>query len=81
MMTSYDDIMRTIIELPDEQVRALAEITRREQISRAEAIRRAIAAYARGQTRKRADAGRAFGSWKGRREDGLRYEDRVRAEW
>ncbi len=43
-MTYYDDAMRTIVDLPDEQVEALAELCEREKISRAEAIRRAVAA-------------------------------------
>ncbi len=77
---SYDDAMRTIVDLPEDQVRALADITRREGISRAEAIRRAIAAYARGRARGAGDT-KAFGSWKERAEDGLRYEDRLREEW
>ena len=74
--------MRTIIELPEEQIRELSEITRRERISRAEAIRRAIAAYLHSQASRSEAAEKAFGSWKGRRRgDGLRYEDRLRDEW
>lgn len=70
--------MRTIIELPEEQVGALREICEREGISRAEAIRRAVRAY----TRKRAgNVADAFGLWKDREVDGLTYEDRVRREW
>jgi metal-responsive CopG/Arc/MetJ family transcriptional regulator len=78
-MPSYDDGMRTIIEMPESQLRTLGELCRREKISRAEAIRRAVAEYAR---RKQADGGeQAFGLWRGRRLDGLAYERRLRREW
>ncbi|MBM4244397.1 MAG: ribbon-helix-helix protein, CopG family [Deltaproteobacteria bacterium] len=71
--------MRTIIELPADQLRDLAEICRREKISRAEAVRRAVAEYA---TRHRTpDSPGAFGLWRGRGVDGLAYERRLRREW
>jgi hypothetical protein len=79
MMPSYDDGMRTIIELPEQQLKALAKVCRREGISRAEAIRRAVAEYARRQAA--GDAERAFGLWRRRRVDGLAYERRLRREW
>lgn len=71
--------MRTIIDLPDTQLEALDGICRREGISRAEAIRRAIAQHV-GQAAA-ADAGRAFGLWRARRVDGLTYQRRLRREW
>jgi len=37
--------MRTIIDLPDAQIAALRELGERERASRAEVIRRAVAAY------------------------------------
>ena len=78
-MPAYDDVMRTIVELKEEQLEALAAICREEGISRAEAVRRAVAEY----TARRAsfDAGRAFGLWRGRGLDGLAYERRLRREW
>ncbi len=79
MMPSYDDGMRTIIELPEEQLQVLAEICRREKISRAEAIRRAVAEFGRSQTGKRSRS--AFGLWRKRGVDGLAYEQRLRREW
>jgi polyphosphate kinase len=48
MMTYYDDAVRTIIELPEDQLGALDGICRRESISRAEAIRRAVDLLVRG---------------------------------
>jgi len=79
MMTSYDDVMRTIVEIPEDQLRDLAEMCRREGISRAEAIRRAVAEYARRRNGRKTR--RAFGLWRGRRRDGLAYERRLRREW
>ena len=72
--------MRTIIELPNEQVQALDAVCKREGISRAEAIRRAVAVYNRQQI---VDARPAFGLWKGRRgvADGVSYQRRARREW
>ena len=78
-MTWYDDVMRTIIELPDAQLEALEVLCAREGISRAEAIRRAVAEHL---TRQRgAEADEAFGLWRRRPVDGLRYEQRLRREW
>ena len=79
MMTLYDDIMRTIIELPEEQLTALASISSREKTSRAEIIRRAVGNYLR---EKQSGKGRsAFGLWKKKKIDALKYESRLRAEW
>lgn len=79
MMTWYDDAMRTIIELPEQQLAALDGICRREGISRAEAIRRAVALLV--QTRAPGGSGDAFGLWHARRRDGLKYQERLRREW
>ena len=80
MMTWYDDvIMRTIIELPGDQLIALEGLCRREGISRAEAIRRAVAAHL--EAARVSGGGEAFGLWGKRGADGLTYERRVRREW
>lgn len=71
--------MRTIIELPESQVEALDALCRREGISRAEAIRRAVAAQVRQERERGGDP--AFGLWKGRRVDALEYQRRARREW
>ena len=79
MMTWYDDAMRTIIELPADQLDALEGLCRRERISRAEAIRRAVAEFLR--SRPAASRAQAFGLWRDRADDGLAYQRRVRREW
>ena len=78
-MTSYDDAMRTIIDLPSEQLEALTDLCRREGISRAEAVRRAVASPIE---RERASApSSAFGLWRSRPVDGVAYQRRLRKEW
>jgi hypothetical protein len=79
MMTGYDDIMRTIIDLPPGQLDDLARVCRRRGISRAEAIRQAVARHL--QEEARAGAPSAFGLWRGRGIDAQEYERRLRREW
>lgn len=83
MMTSDDDAMRTIIELPDTQVKALARFCRREGVSRAEAIRRAVDKLVTSGEMAEAQQGlqAGFGLWRGRRPDGRSYVEALRAEW
>lgn len=71
--------MRTIIELPGDQLEALDSLCRRDRISRAEAIRRAVALLVRSEGG--IASGAAFGIWRDRGEDGLAYQERMRAEW
>jgi len=76
----YDDvIMRTIIDLPEDQVSALAELCRIEGISRAEAVRRALASM----LAQRTNTGRenAFGAWKKRKLDSRKFVQALREEW
>jgi hypothetical protein len=58
-------------------VRALTEIARRNKVSRASLVRAAIADLIASRKTGVADA---FGLWRGG-EDGLAYQERVRAEW
>jgi metal-responsive CopG/Arc/MetJ family transcriptional regulator len=70
--------MRTIVDIPTEQLQQLTEICRREDLSRAEAVRRAIAEFLEKQPRQ---PDNAFGLWKGRVADGLSYQQALRDEW
>ncbi|MBA3298051.1 MAG: ribbon-helix-helix protein, CopG family [Acidobacteria bacterium] len=70
--------MRTIIDLPPTQLEALETLCKREGISRAEAIRRAVAALVGAESASA--AGRAFGLWRGRT-GGLEYQEQRRREW
>lgn len=71
--------MRTIVELPEQQIEALKAMSEQEGLSRAELVRRAVAEYL---ARHQAQPGTsAFGIWKERNKDGLRYQDELRQEW
>ena len=81
MMTAHDDAMRTIIELPEEQLRALDAWRQARGISRAEAVRRAVANLLQDEAQVRAAVHAAFGVWSTRALDGLAEQERLRAEW
>jgi hypothetical protein len=48
VITRDDIAVRTIVDLPQEQIRKLTLFCRREKISRAEAVRRAVDRFLRG---------------------------------
>lgn len=83
MMTSSYAIvvnrMRTIVELPEEQIEALKRLSEQSKLSRAELMRRAVAEFISHHGMDRADE--AFGIWKGHKQDGLDYQHRLRGEW
>ena len=57
----------------------LAALCRRNGLSRAEAVRRAVATYL--DAHRASEPDEAFGIWRGRNLDGLSYERDVREEW
>ena len=70
--------MRTLVDIPDRLIRELTAICEAEKVSRAEVIRQAIASYIE---KKKPATIEAFGLWKGRKIDGLAYQEQVRSEW
>jgi predicted transcriptional regulator len=71
--------MRTLVDIPDEQVRKLAELCERTNRPRTALILEAIADYvARHQPGAEVDG---FGLWGTRGTDGVVYQHAVRAEW
>jgi metal-responsive CopG/Arc/MetJ family transcriptional regulator len=80
-MISYDVIMRTIIEIPETQIRALKALCKRERISRAEAVRRAVAKMLCDETPREDDLEAAFGVWRNKPRGGRRYVEKLRGEW
>ena len=70
--------MRTLVDIPDRQIKDLTAICEAEKVSRAEVVRRAIADYLE---KKKPGAAEAFGLWKDRKVDGLAYQEQVRSEW
>jgi metal-responsive CopG/Arc/MetJ family transcriptional regulator len=71
--------MRTLVDLPEADIRALDELGERRRVSRAKIIREAVSAF----LTKSADANaeEAFGLWRDRNVDGLEYQQQVRSEW
>lgn len=78
MMISYDNIMRTIVDIPQADIQRLARLCKKAGISRAEAIRRAVSEYLK---KEDAPGDEAFGLWKDRKVDGLGYQRKLRKEW
>ena len=80
MMTSmWGEQMRTIVELPDEQIEALKQLSDDTRLSRAELMRRAVAEYL---VRHRPQPpNHAFGLWKTREKNALSHQEQLRAEW
>ena len=77
--------MRTLIDIPEEDIEKIKKITDQEGISRAEYVRRAIKTSL--QPIEKPDRDEFFGMWgktrgkNGRLEDGVAYQQRLRAEW
>jgi metal-responsive CopG/Arc/MetJ family transcriptional regulator len=72
--------MRTLIDLHDSQVQALAELCDRVKQPRAALIREAVSEYLeKRRTLKPADE--AFGLWGNGGVDGWDYQEKARAEW
>ncbi len=79
--------MRTIVDLPEDQVQALDLIGEKQSLSRAELVRRAVASYL-GDHQKNAKSklDQYFGMLKGRTDlfdglDGVAWQKKMRAEW
>jgi len=81
MMTLYDDGMRTIIEIPQALVNKIDSVSKARGVSRAAAIRTAIAEYLDRLSISEPTEDSAFGIWKGRVKDGLSYQRSLRDEW
>jgi metal-responsive CopG/Arc/MetJ family transcriptional regulator len=70
--------MRTLVDIPEKQIKELTAISQAEKVSRAEVIREAIAYYLE---KKKPQTEDAFGIWKDRQVDGLAYQELARSEW
>jgi predicted transcriptional regulator len=71
--------MRTLIDLPDSQIQALAALCERVKQPRAAIIREAVAEFLERHAVRSTEA--AFGLWGAEGPDGLAYQEKVRAEW
>jgi len=74
--------MRTIVDLPKEQIQALDRYGKARGVSRAEVVREAVAAYLPLPSQKSHFKHHpAFGSWKGKKVDSIEYIRKLRKEW
>jgi metal-responsive CopG/Arc/MetJ family transcriptional regulator len=71
--------MRTLVDIPDDDLGLLKKLSKASAVSRAELVRRAIAQYL--AAHRPAEKAEAFGLWAARREDGLTVQKRIRGEW
>lgn len=71
--------MRTLIDIPDEDIKLLNQVAKKLSVSRSELVRRAVAETLAPHRQKMNHA--AFGAWSDFAEDGLAYQERMRAEW
>ncbi|MFM7292669.1 MAG: CopG family transcriptional regulator [Planctomycetia bacterium] len=71
--------MRTIVDLPEDQVKALAALCIAQGISRAEAVRRAVARLLAEERRPGRE--QAFGAWRGKQGDSTAMIRGLRDEW
>ena len=72
--------MRTLVDIPDKYLNALAEISKREKLSRAAVVREAIAIYVK-KHKSEKSLDDAFGLWGKKKVDGLKYQRKIRSEW
>jgi predicted transcriptional regulator len=71
--------MRTLVDLPEADIRALDALGERRRVSRAKIIREAVSMFLNASVNGSAEA--AFGLWRDRKVDGLDYQRQVRSEW
>ena len=70
--------MRTLVDLPEEELEELNVLSRSRKVSRAELIRQAVAGFL---AQNKAGMEDSFGLWKRRGVDGVEYQEKLRSEW
>ncbi len=71
--------MRTLVDIPDMDLKALGELSQRRRVSRSRLVRQAVSEYLARNPLGSTDE--AFGLWRGHGPDGLQYQERLRSEW
>jgi metal-responsive CopG/Arc/MetJ family transcriptional regulator len=72
-------IVRTLVDIPNEDLEVIGSVTAKLGISRAEFVRRALTASL--VPYRDANQVDAFGILKGKLPDGMEYQEKVRGEW
>jgi len=70
--------MRTLVDIPEAELEELNALSRSRKMSRAELIRQAVAGFL---AQNKAGLENSAGLWKGRRVDGVKYQEELRREW
>lgn len=75
--------MQMMVDIPDGSVEGLEALSAEKGAPVAELIGNAVAEYVRVHSRQRTGEGiaKSFGAWGADFEDGLAYQQRLRAEW
>jgi hypothetical protein len=73
--------MRTLVDIPDDQIAELAKLAEQEKVSRAALVRRAISDLLASRRKPEGDAFAAAFGIRPDMEDGLAYQERLRSEW
>lgn len=75
--------MRTLVDIPEKQLKALTQLSKQRKVSRAALVREAVSQYLEANSKASRDAAidAAFGMWKDRNIDGVAYQRKIRAEW
>jgi metal-responsive CopG/Arc/MetJ family transcriptional regulator len=71
--------MRTLVDIGDEELRALDKLAEAEKVSRASLIRAAVRDYLGRNAKEKRTA--AFGLWSDNAVDGLKFQEEMRSEW
>ena len=70
--------MRTLVDIPEDELEELNALSQARKVSRAELIRQAVAGFL---AQNKAGLEDSFGLWKGRGVDGVDYQNKLRSEW
>lgn len=71
--------MRTLVDIPDKDLKTLTHLSKVRRVSRSELVRTAVSRYLAAQGPDVLTD--AFGLWAKHAEDGLAYQQRMRDEW
>jgi metal-responsive CopG/Arc/MetJ family transcriptional regulator len=72
--------VRTLVNIPEDDIKALDELAKRQKTSRAQVIRTAVAEHLKGNPAK-VDVSEFAGLWKDKGIDGLEFVRKLRSEW
>jgi metal-responsive CopG/Arc/MetJ family transcriptional regulator len=70
--------MRTLVDIPEDELEELNVLSRTRKVSRAELIRQAVAGFL---AENKAGLEDSFGIWKHKGMDGVAYQEKLRGEW